>query len=90
MTAPRRSVFASVLSAGVLALAACTSPEATRTRAGGPGADVGNRPASVAMHEGSDPFWKTPARIKGQRPRLEGARQALELSRSTTPPEKGK
>jgi hypothetical protein len=39
---------------------ACTSPEATRTRAGGPGADVGNRGEIVSMHDGSDPYWRTP------------------------------
>jgi hypothetical protein len=51
----------------VLALAAlaclvvgCTSPEATRTRAGGPGGDVGNRRDDVSMHEGSKPYWNTP------------------------------
>jgi len=38
----------------------CTSPEATRTRAGGPGADVGNRGEIVSMHDGSDPYWGTP------------------------------
>jgi hypothetical protein len=38
----------------------CTSPEATRTRAGGPGADVGNRREIVSMHDGSDPYWATP------------------------------
>jgi hypothetical protein len=42
------------------ALAACTSPEATRTRAGGPGGDTGNRRAEVQMHEGSRPYWSTP------------------------------
>jgi hypothetical protein len=41
------------------ALAACTSPEATRQRAGGPGADVGNRGA-VELHAGADPYAKTP------------------------------
>jgi hypothetical protein len=43
-----------------LALAACSSPEATRMRAGGPGADNGNRPDVVEMHEGSQPYWRTP------------------------------
>jgi hypothetical protein len=38
----------------------CTSPEATRTRGGGPGADVGNRGEIVSMHDGSDPYWATP------------------------------
>ena len=34
----------------------CTSPETTRTRGGGPGADVGNRREIVRMHEGAQPF----------------------------------
>jgi hypothetical protein len=42
-------------------LAACTSPEATRMRAGGPGADVGNRRGTVEMHEGARPYWRTPS-----------------------------
>jgi len=41
------------------ALAGCTSPEATRQRAGGPGADVGNR-GRLELHAGADPFAKTP------------------------------
>jgi hypothetical protein len=41
-------------------LAACASPEATRTRGGGPGADVGNRSRVVQMHEGARPYWRTP------------------------------
>jgi hypothetical protein len=63
---------------------ACTSPEARRTRGGGPGADVGNRPAgtaAVAMHGGSDPFWKTPDRLDGVKSMpLDPARQAQQLS----------
>jgi hypothetical protein len=43
----------------MVALGACTSPEATRTRAGGPGADTGNRGRAVEMHEGSQPYWNT-------------------------------
>lgn len=50
-----------VLTVLVAALAACTSPEATRQRAGGPGADVGNRGDSVDLHAGADPYWRTPA-----------------------------
>jgi hypothetical protein len=42
-----------------LSLAACTSPEATRMRAGGPGADVGNR-GEVELHGGSQPYYATP------------------------------
>ena len=44
-------------------LAACTSPEATRTRAGGPGGDTGNRQPVVELHEGSEPYWQTPRRL---------------------------
>jgi hypothetical protein len=69
-----------LLGACVLA-AACSSPEAARSRGSAAGADVGNRPAQVRMHEGSDPFWRTPHRIQREYPRLEGARQARELSR---------
>jgi hypothetical protein len=65
----------------VTALAACVSPEAMRTRGGGPGADVGNRGKVVEMHEGSQPFWKTPQIITAKHPPLESARQADELSR---------
>jgi hypothetical protein len=63
------------------ALAACVSPETTRTRGGGPGADVGNRGKVVEMHEGSQPFWETPQIISAKHPPLESARQADELSR---------
>jgi hypothetical protein len=41
-------------------LAGCTSPEATRQRAGGPGADVGNRREPVELHAGTDPYYGTP------------------------------
>lgn len=60
--------------------AACASPEAARARGEGPGADVGNRPASVVMHAGSDPFWKTPNRISVEHVPLEPGRQAKERS----------
>ena len=63
------------------ALAACDSPETQRTRGGGPGADVGNRSKVVEMHEGSQPFWKTPQIISAKHPPLEPARQADEMSR---------
>lgn len=51
-------IVASLALAGLLA--ACASPEATRTRAGGPGADVGNRNPVVVIHDGADPYWRTP------------------------------
>lgn len=65
-----------------LATLGCDSPEAARTRGGGAGADVGNRPAGgVRMHEGSDPFWHTPERIPVDGPALEPGRQAQQGSR---------
>ena len=63
------------------AVAACTSPEANRSRGGGPGADVGNRSSIVRMHEGSRPFEQTPKIIGAKHPPLEPARQASEFSR---------
>lgn len=71
----------SVLVMACAAVAGCTSPESTRTRGGGPGADPGNRPAAVKMHDGSLPFWKTPDRIRLDHPSLEPARQAQQISR---------
>jgi hypothetical protein len=65
----------------VFYLAACASPETTRTRGGGPGADVGNRGKVLEMHQGSRPFWKTPELIPSKHPPLEPANQADKLSR---------
>jgi hypothetical protein len=65
----------------VCVIGGCGSPETTRTRGGGPGADVNNRPKTVKMHEGSEPFWKTPEITAGGRPPLDSARQAQQLSR---------
>ncbi|HEY2995488.1 MAG TPA: hypothetical protein VGM22_21960 [Methylomirabilota bacterium] len=70
-----------------LAAAACTSPEATRARAGGPGADPGNRRSMVRMHEGSDPYWRTPQRLARTQEAPTGtARQADRLSRGQSDP----
>lgn len=44
----------------VAALAGCASPEARRIRGGGPGADVGNHGPVVILHEGAEPYYKTP------------------------------
>jgi hypothetical protein len=44
----------------LLFLASCSSPEATRTRGGGPGADVKNWEQPVEMHEGAEPYYDTP------------------------------
>ena len=61
-------------------LLGCTSPEATRARGEGPGADVGNRGAIVEMHEGSKPFHDTPQIIRTAHPSLAPADQAADLS----------
>ena len=70
-----------LFAASALLLTACGSPEATRLRSGGPGADVGNRGEVVMMHEGSRPFWDTPRLIGSAGPPLEPASQADRLSR---------
>jgi hypothetical protein len=41
-------------------LAGCSSPEATRTRGGGPGADVKNWGQPVEIHAGAKPYYDTP------------------------------
>ena len=64
-----------------LFIVACVSPETTRTRGGGPGADVGNRDKFVQMHEGSRPFENTPKIIPTKHPPLAPASQANDLSR---------
>jgi hypothetical protein len=68
----------------VVVVIGCSSPETGRSRGGGSGADVGNRTsksATVRMHEGSDPYAKTPKIIHAQGPSLDSARQADRLSR---------
>ena len=45
---------------------ACTSPEGTRTRGDGPGADVGNHPRGpVELHAGARMYAGTPTIGKG-------------------------
>lgn len=45
---------------------ACNSPEAARTRGGGPGADVGNHPRGpVELHAGARMFSGTPTSGEG-------------------------
>jgi hypothetical protein len=66
----------------LILLIACSSPETSRSRGGGAGADVGNRDSKIVrMHEGSDPYAKTPKIIRTQNPPLAAARQADRLSR---------
>jgi len=69
------------LCAALLSLAGCVSPEVTRTRGGGPGADTGNRTKTIDMHEGARPFYETPILIPTKHPPLEPANQADQLSR---------
>ena len=51
---------AALLLIPLTAAAACASPEAARTRGGGPGADVGNRTPTVEIHAGAQPYHGTP------------------------------
>ena len=55
----RRALYLFLLTA-VLAVTACSSPEATRTRGGGPGGDVGNRAGAPDLHGSVDPYYGTP------------------------------
>jgi hypothetical protein len=64
-----------------LVLAACNSPEATRTQGGGPGGDTGNRPEFVRMHEGSRPYDETPRLVPVETPALDTANQARDFGR---------
>ena len=70
-----------LLTAVSIGLIGCASPETARTRGSGPGADVGNRARVVEMHEGSQPFFKTPKLIPAKHPSLDPANQADTLSR---------
>jgi hypothetical protein len=51
------------IAAALVVVAGCNSPESTRMRSGGSGADIGNRGKVVQMHEGSRPYWSTPERL---------------------------
>ncbi len=66
--------------AALATLAGC-SPEATRQRGGGPGADVGNHDRIVEMHGGSYPYYRTPRLVRNGAP-IESADQAARLSRA--------
>jgi hypothetical protein len=46
----------------LLGAAACASPEATRTRGGGPGADPGNHDRVARLHAGATMYYRTPCR----------------------------
>ena len=75
---------AAAIAAVAALVAGCSSPEATRMRAGGAGADVGNRGSVVTIHEGARPYWDTPERLHkdvGMRD-LDSARHADTLTRA--------
>jgi hypothetical protein len=58
-----RGAGIAVLLVLLVGLGACTSPEASRTRGGGAGGDVGNRDAVVEIHAGAQPYYHTPCRL---------------------------
>lgn len=58
--APNHALLMALSVCLTLGFVACSSPEAERTRGGGPGADIGNRGVVVEMHEGAHPYHKTP------------------------------
>jgi hypothetical protein len=77
-----RGVLSPVLVlASVFVLGGCVSPESTRVRGGGPGADPLNHADVVKMHEGSSQYWRTPLLIDDEYPMLEPAEQARQMSR---------
>ncbi len=55
-----RPLAMTVFAFSLFSLAACSSPEATRTRGGGPGADVKNWNHPVELHAGAEPYHDTP------------------------------
>jgi hypothetical protein len=67
--------------AALLALGGCVSPESTRVRGGGPGADPQNHADVVKMHEGSSQYWRTPLLIDEEYPLLGPAEHARQTSR---------
>lgn len=76
----RPYLVALVVASAVVAGCGEVGPEAARERGGGPGADIGNRPAAVKMHAGSDPYWQTPDLIPVEGTTLVPARDAQRVS----------
>jgi len=58
----------------------CTSPESTRSRAGGSGADVGNHGSPVQLHAGNNIYYgtRTDGAGIGQRAFIGGVAEAGE------------
>jgi predicted small secreted protein len=71
-----------MLAACAILLAACDSPEAVRTRGGGPGADVKNWGHPVELHAGAEPYYDTPCETE----RVE-CRGPLPIFGPTPPPD---
>jgi len=46
----------------LVCLVGCASPEASRVRGGGPGADLGNHDAVTELHQGAKMYYRTPCR----------------------------
>jgi hypothetical protein len=51
---------ATLLVCALLALLAACSPEATRRRGAGPGADIGNHGSPMEIHGQTNPSYQTP------------------------------
>lgn len=84
MSLPVRAVAMVLGLAGLLA--GCGSPEATRVRGGGPGADTGNHGSVVQLHDGAEPYWRTPRRLaRDLTGDISGAREAERASRGVAP-----
>lgn len=70
MVVPSRFAQFLILVILVWGMAAC-GPEATRVQGGGPGGDIGNRPAvpgEIEIHGATDPAFNTP--IQGEASRV--------------------
>jgi hypothetical protein len=50
------------LTLSIACMAACASPEASRVRGGGPGADPGNHDRVTELHAGAKMYYRTPCR----------------------------
>lgn len=51
-----------LLALAVAGLVGCASPEAARTRGGGPGGDIGNYGRVTEFHAGARMYYRTPCR----------------------------
>jgi len=58
----RKNKILILLALSIMLLVGC-SPEAERTRGGGPGADIRNRGPVVRLHDGANPAYKVPEEL---------------------------